>query len=51
MLQVQAAGCTSTAACTFSIPSPLPETENLDPAGISFEDGTHITDVFARGNF
>ena len=33
MLQVQAASCTSTAACTFSIPSlptQLPETENLD---------------------
>jgi len=39
MQQVQAASCTSTAACTFSIPSPpsSPETEKLDPAVLSSE--------------
>jgi len=39
MLQVQAASCTSIAACTFSIPSPpryIPETENLDLVVLPF---------------
>jgi len=39
MLQVQAASCPYTAACTFSIPFPpmqLPETANLDLAMLFF---------------